>query len=248
MFLTSCGATEGYTSIPQSGEADATIPTPASTPDNNDSATREVVNPSTPVEAEEVNSIEEALRELFGEDTAITDSNFELETISLRIQLTNGERQRPECVEAEQEYIDWASSEAQHLSALIAEESSISPAQPPSIEAIIVEDFSTIDDMQEVDSLEVAAYEKCYPGLNNVVEKRERTLDGKVISIENTLLGEGMFDDPIVIGQELSVTSGSMRFSYHYDPEVSFDKDLSLSDDELFKKAGPRLLEVVALY
>lgn len=192
--------------------------------------------------------LEEKMRAVLGEQNAISRSSSDLRARELGVNLDrdSGGLYGESCVNAEEEAVDFTKASANHITAIISEENSLTPSNPPDVEWVVVEAFSTLDDAQTAHNLEVTATEAC-GGNDAQLEETQRSVDGTVVSIVNEMIGEGLFDEPFISSQEVSVQDGTTHYTYRYQPGMSagFDGiDLSLSNDELFESAGKKLIAI----
>src|SRR5699024_9998866 len=89
-------------------------------------------NVATP-DSFDFDSLERTIREVLGSETAISRSNLTLESQETNLRISGEERLGTECVSATEEYIEFASEGADHLTAIVDEESSITPGSPPEL-------------------------------------------------------------------------------------------------------------------
>lgn len=185
---------------------------------------------------------------VLGAETAISRSNLSLESQETRLRISGEETLGTEYVNASEEYIEFAQQGAEHMIAVVDEEFSIAPGSPPpDLESVTVEVYSNLEELQQADSLEVASVTAC-EGADAQLEETQQSVDGRVLSVISNITGEGLLNEPVTSWQEVTVQDGTTRFTYRYQPDPTLGlagNDLGLSEDELFEKAGSRLLEII---
>lgn len=193
-------------------------------------------------------ALEEKMLNVLGDQSIVSrdSSTLRVRELDIKMQSDHHPLYGEKCTSAEEDAIAFTRANAQHMTGLISENDSLTPSNPPSVEWVNVEAFSTLEAVQTAHNLEVAAAEVC-GGSDALLEETQRSIDGTVVSIVNETIGEGLFDQPFISSQEVSVQEGTVLYTYRYQPDImaGFDGvDLSLSNDELFESAGRKLIAI----
>lgn len=193
-------------------------------------------------------AIEEKMLSVLGDQTAISRSSSDLNAREFRVERDkeSGGFYGENCLDAEEAAIDFTTDSAQHMTAIVSEDESLTPSNPPNVEWVIVEAFSTIEDAQTANNLDVTATKAC-GGDDAQLDETQRSIDGTVVSIVNEIMGEGLLEQPYISSQEVRIQDGTVLYTYRYQPDPMAGlegKDHSLSDGELFESAGKRLIAI----